>query len=75
MRSSLQNEVEKISATLDRLLAQHLELTEVLYDDAQLSSVEHKIDALKKRLEVEKDRKETLKSNAKRKRELEKMRK
>jgi hypothetical protein len=67
--------VEKISATLDRLLAQHLELTETLYDDAQLSSVEHTIDALKKRLEVEKDRKETLKNNAKRKRELEKMRK
>ena len=66
--------IEDVTVTLGQTLLFHRELTEGLFAQPQTERSQQKIDDLKKRLEVEKDRLTTARRSQQRKRKLEKIR-
>jgi hypothetical protein len=66
--------IEEVTTTLGQIFLSHRELTEGLLDDGPTERSQQKINDLKKRLDVEKDRLTQHRRSQQRKRELEKIR-
>jgi len=67
--------IEEVTTTLGQIFLSHRELTEGLLDDGPTERSQKKINDLKKRLDVEKDRLTQHRRSRERKRELERIRK
>lgn len=67
--------IEDITVSLGQILVSHRELTEGLLDDGPTERSQKKIEDLKRKLDLEKDRLTQHRQSLQRKRELEKLRK
>ena len=66
--------IEEVTTTLGQLFLNHRDLTESLLDKTQITSTQDRIDFLKTRMEVEKDRLVQIRHDQNRKKELERIR-